>query len=419
MCYSRFVVNQATNRQIRFTSTGEEIQFRTSGSVRFSRTFTSVIRLAIVAALLGWTGPALKVYFETGKITGALQLLERFHLSDRWMFAAIVTGCVLLTWWILGSIYELLKTHLERDQFLLRSDGLFVKRTKIIPQEFHFKSYDPLEVRLRPQDGALEAKNNKGSYVLTDGGTAEDREWLMDLLRKRYRFPQIQTGTSTIENVATYKVERRPDHSLFITSSALSRIGCAAMAAVACVALIVLAVWLFKKGSGSGFIPLLFFVAFAAAGLASLNRRSVEASRGHLLVKWSSPVGTLLRRFISLEKMFHHPVGEGQYERDDGILTIKTIKQPKREPTFKIVICSKPFRKVRNQSKSKSCRNVQEEADAEKDELDEGFDDEIAISDPLIEEEIVLKFTGSTSRSAAEYTLNLLSETTGFPTEQY
>jgi hypothetical protein len=404
-------MDQAPNRQIRYTAAGELIEFRPAASVRIGRTITSIIRLSLAGAFAYATYPAVRAYLETGEISGALLYLESFELSARWLYAIVLAWCGLLAWWTIASVYELLKIHLQRDQFLIRSDGLIVRRGSFIPRELQFKAYEPLELRLRPLDGALEAKNNLRASILTDGGSVEDREWLMDLLQQRYRFPKIPIGTTTIESVATYRVERRPDQSVLITSSAASRFGCAALAVLACVILLSVSVWIFLKGSLAGVIPLMFFVVLAFAGLTTLNQRSVEASSGRLSVKWRSPAGALLKRFSSSRNQRNgHPFGEGEYQRHDGTFTLKTSRRPKGEPVYQIIIGKRA-------AEEEDIESFEEET--ETDELDLELQDEIEIGQTIVDEELVLEFSGSTSRPAAEYILNLLSETTGFTTEHY
>lgn len=414
-------MRQPAPRQLRYTPAGEEIDFRLDSSVRFSSTIAKLIFLGFVGALIYWSGPAVREYFLSGQITGAARHLSRFELKDQWVFTVMLLWCGLLTWWSLGSIYDLAVLHLQRDRFRLRSDLLSVQRRKIFTRNLQFKSYEPLELRLSPENGALEANHQERSYVLTNGGTIEDRRWLLDLLQQRYRFPQLPAKTSSMERIATYILQRRSDGTLLITSSGLSTIGCAVMAAFVCLLLVGVAVWLFAGGSGAGVIPLMFCVAFAFAGLSSLNRRSVEASLGKLFVRWSSPVGKLLSRYLSPQNaMLRTQFGEGELQRDGGVLMLKTSAPRKREPVYRILLCQKPLDEETQGSQPEEIKaDIGDSRDVLEEDFEEELDEEDRISDPLIEQALVLEFTGSASRPAAEYILGLLSETTGFPTEQY
>ena len=395
------------NQQIHYTSSGEEIRFRPSGTVRFSKTFTAIVRLGITGGLAYWTAPAIQTYFESRKIISPASLLERFQLSEQSMFWIMVGWCVLLAYWAIASIIEIVKINIQMDRFLLRSDGFSLRRG-LFGSETHFKSYEPLDFRLRPSDGALEGKTNAGTFLMTRGGTSFDRDWLIETLMQRYRFPEISIGTATRESVATYIVERRPDQSVLITSSAFSRYGCATIAAVLIVILVGVAFWLLKSGNGGGFIPLMFCIAIAVGGLSSLNSRRVEASPGHLRVQWKSPVGRFLKQFRpGVEPHFHHPFSEGEYHRESGFITLKTITRNKGGNNYQIVI-----RTPTDPEEDLEEAELEDDLVTEEEDLDD--DDFDYLQKDSYIEEVVLDFTGETSFPSAEYILKLLLETTNF-----
>ena len=126
--------------------------------------------------------------------------------------AAIIGWCIFLLWWSLGGLYEIAKVLLKRDRFLLRSDSITVQRRSLITRELKVMSYEPMAIRLRSLDGALEVKRTDGTKVLTDGGTTDQRRWLLELLQQRYRAPsELPTVTGIIvERVGTYIVEKHP-----------------------------------------------------------------------------------------------------------------------------------------------------------------------------------------------------------------
>src|SRR5687768_1676368 len=121
-------MENADNRKIRRTGNGEEIEFRPSGATRFRYTFTTVVRIAIVIGLLYWTYPSLKAYFVFGEITGAATLLDKAGLSEAWVRRVMIAWCIVLGWWAIGSVFEILKMLMQRDRFLLRNDGFTVSR---------------------------------------------------------------------------------------------------------------------------------------------------------------------------------------------------------------------------------------------------------------------------------------------------
>jgi hypothetical protein len=376
----------AGNRKIEYTTEGEQIIIRPA---RLGQVIIQSIWVIGVGILLYWSAPAIQVYFERGEITGAARNLERFHLSERATFAAMLAWCVFLAWWGLGGLYEIVKVFLYRDRFLLRSEGLVVQRRKILTREIVLHSYEAMALRLRTVDGALEAETKSGTHLLTDGGTSEDRRWLLDLLLQRYKatadLPAVTANTR--ERIGTYIVEKRTDGSLRITSSGLSTIGCAAMAAVITFGLVGVSVWLFSKGSGAGMICLFFAVAFACAGLGSLNRRTVEAAHGKLRVKWSSPFGALLRRFFNKNNLLMTiQFGDGELESDTGMLAMKTIYQKRSTPHHSLVL----FRKLSEE---------EEEEEEEEEQL---------------REDLVLNVYGQGSEYTGEQLLRMLSEATGF-----
>jgi hypothetical protein len=381
------------NRKIQYTPEGEEIIFR---PLRWGQVIIQLIWVIGVAILLYWSAPAIQTYFEHGEITGAARQLERFHLSERATFAAILVWCGILAWWGLGALYEIAKVFFYRDRFLLRSEALVVQRRKVLTREIVLQSYEPMALRLRALDGALEAKTKTGTHLLTDAGTNEDRRWLLDLLLQRYKasadLPAV-TETSR-ERIGTYIVEKRTDGSLRITSSGASTIGCAAMAGVLAIGLVAVSVWLFYKGSGAGTITLLFAVVFAFAGMGTLNRRTVEAARGKLLVKWSSPFGALVRRFVKRNDLLMSvQFGEGELESDSGMLSLKTIYQKGSTPNHSVVLLRK-FDKEEEE---------QEEVDEQ--EHEEGEE---------LREDLVLNVYGQGSEFMGEQLLRMLSEATGF-----
>ncbi len=381
------------NRQIQYTPEGEQIIFR---STRWGMVFVQSIWVIGVAILVYWSAPAIQTYFEQGEITGAAKHLNRFNLSDRGTFAAMIAWCVFLVWWGPGALYEILKVFLYRDRFLLRSDALVVQRRKFRTREFVLRSYEPMALRLGTLDGALEAKTKTGEHVLTEGGTLEDRRWLLEHLQQRYRATADLPATTanTRERIGTYIVERRTDGTMRIRSSGLSTIGCGIMAAVVCVGLLGFTIRLFMKGSGAGLITLMFTAAIAFAGLNALNRRTVEASRGKLHVSWSSPVGRLLQRFVKKDSMVMQvQFGEGQWESDTGTLTMKTTYQRKSStPNISLVLLRK---------------FSEEQEDVEAEDLDEQED--------LLREDLILNVHGAGSEYTSEHLLRMLSETTGFP----
>jgi hypothetical protein len=400
------------HQKIQFTSAGEEIIFRPVN--RRGHVFIQSIWVIGSAILFYWSAPALQAYFEDGEILGAIKHLERFHLSARGMKAAIIGWCIFLAWWGLGGLYEIAKILRKRDRFLLRSDSLVVQRRNLFTRELSIFSYEPMALRLRSLDGALEAKTPNSSKVLTDCGTNEDRRWLLELLQQRYRAPlELPAITESIkEGVGTYIVEKRPDGVLRITSSGLSTVGCGVIAAVVCIGLIGLSIWLFSKGSGGAFAPLMFAVAIAFAGLGALNKRVVEASRGKLRVQWSSPVGKVLRRYVSADNMmlkFHF--GEGSYERDSGSLTVKVTHRKKSTPDYGVVLLREE-------------KDLDPDDEAVEDETDdsngsEDFDGEaeMDIEQKALryQEDLVLDVHGEGSEYTADHLMRLLSEATGFP----
>ena len=382
------------NRKLQYSPEGEEIIFR---PVRWGQVFIQSIWVIGAGILLYWSAPAIQAYFERGEITGPARYLERFQLSDRATFAAMLAWCGFLAWWGLGGLYEIAKVFLYRDRFLLRSDGLIVQRRKLLTREIVLHSYEPMALRLRALDGALEAETKTGTHLLTDGGTSEDRRWLLELLLQRYKatadLPAISANTS--ESIGTYTVEKRTDGSLRITSSRLSTVGCAVMAAVLTIGLVGTSVWLFSKGSGAFIVTLFFAIAFAFAGLGVLNRRTVEAARGKLRVKWSSPFGAFLRRFFNKNNLLLTiQFGEGELESDTGMLAMKTIHQKRSTPHHSVVLL----------------RRYEEEEEQEQEQEQEQEEE----NEEELREDLILNIHGQGSEYMAEQLLRMLSEATGF-----
>ena len=189
------------------------------------------------------------------------------------------------------------------------------------------------------------------------------------------------------ERIGTYLIEKRTDGSLRITSSGLSTIGCAAMAAVITVGFVGVSVWLFSSGSGAGTITLFFAIAFAFAGLGALNRRTVEAAHGKLRVKWSSPFGALLRRFFNKNNLLMSiQFGEGELESGTGMLAMKTVHQKRSTPHHSVVLL----------------RRLEEEEQEQEYEEEE------------VREDLILNVYGQGSEFTGEQLLRMLAEATGF-----
>ncbi len=296
------------------------------------------------------------------------------------------------------------------------SDSLVVKRRKILTHEIALKSYEPMALRLRPLDGALEAKLQNGSHVLTDGGTNEDRRWLLELLQQRYKTTldlPVVTET-TREQIATYIVENRPDGVTRITSSRLSTFGCAGIAAVITTGLIAWSVWLFFHGSGGGVVTLILAFGIGVGGLSALSKRTVEASSGRLRVQWSTPVAPLLRRVLSENSMIlKMQFGEGSYEAESGTLKIEVSSGGKSgSPTYTIVLLRKFEKDEEDEEES------EDPEDEELDETDEEMDPEADPDPHPLRQDTVLKVFGQGSEYAADHLLQVLSKATGFPIQQ-
>ncbi|MCI0606524.1 hypothetical protein L0156_26365 [bacterium] len=326
-------------RKIQYTPEGEQIIFR---QLRWGQVIIQSIWVIGVCILLYWSAPAIQAYFERGEITGAARHLERFHLSGRATFAAMLAWCGFLGWWGLGGLYEIAKVFYYRERFLLRSEALIVQRRKLLTREIVLHSYQPMALRLRSADGALEAETKTGAQLLTDGGTIDDRRWLLDILKQRYKTPvDLPAVTAnTRERIGTYIVEQRTDGSLRISSSGLSTIGCSVIAGIIAVGLVGLSFRLFTNGSDAGVLSLFFAITFAFIGLAALNRRTVEASRGKLRVKWSGPVGSLIRRIFAKDPRFaKFQFGEGELTSDTGMLAMQTTHKTKASaPSYNLVL---------------------------------------------------------------------------------
>lgn len=369
------------DRKVQDASGGEQIVLRPAG--RWARTFVQSIFVIAAGVLLYWSAPALIAFFERGEIVGAARHLERFHLSSSGTFAAMLAWCGLLAWFGVGGLHEILKLHRQQDRFVLRSDSLVVQRRKIRTHEIALPSYEPMALRLRSLDGALEAKNKSGSHVLTQGGTPEDRLWLLELLQQRYGVPVDLPAVTEVtqERVATYIVEKRPDGVTRITSSGLSTVILAVMTA----GFIALTAWLFSRGSGAGAVTLMFALGFGLAGLGSFNKRTVEAARGHLRVQWSNSAAPLLRRLPIISFLLESQLGEGSYQANSGSLEIREAGQS----SYRVVL-------VRSSS----------DDDGEEPDLD------------VVREDTVLDIHGEGSNYIADHLLRVLGESTGFPTKR-
>jgi hypothetical protein len=400
----------------RSTSEGLEITIYPVSLEKWTKTVIHFIWVSIVSAAVYFTFPALKTYFETGQITGALKLLERFELSPRGIKIAVGAFCIFILWWGLGALYEIIKIQLRRDRFLIRSDRLLVERRFLYIRKIELTSYGQMALRLRPFDGALEAKTVDKSQVLTDLGTSEEREQLLQTLNQYYRAPQELPiiGQSAKETVATYTVVRQPDGLVTITASQISRIGCAISAAVVCTILIGVAVWSLTRGSGGGVIAFIFMLPIAFAGLQALNRRRLEASPGRIRMSWSSPVGKIISRFGSFEKnlAFQKLFGEGTFEADHGTLLLRIVARQKSAGSDCSIVLFQP---VEQESDEEA---IEDNGRLDDEEEDTEFLDE-AKDEP--EEEYgtrttLLEVSGN-SEESAKYLFRLLAETTGFPTK--
>lgn len=408
--------------EIQYTSEGEEIIFRPAN--RWGHVFIQSIWVIGTAILIYWSAPALRAYFENGTISGAVIHLERFQLSPGAMKAAVIAWCIFLLWWSLGGLYEIAKILLKQDRFLLRSDSITVQRRSLITRELKIMSYEPMAIRLRSLDGALEVKRSDGTKVLTDSGTKEQRRWMLELLQQRYRAPsELPAVTGLIkERVGTYIVEKQPNGLLRIQSSGLSTIGCGVIAAVVDVCLIGLSIWLLLSGSGGAIIPILFAIGIGFAGLGALNKRTVEASRGKLRVQSSSPVGKLLQRFVSSNHMLlKFQFGEGSYERESGSLAVKVTPRQKSSPAYSVILVvenpelDSEFKDQEDEDEMDDLNEAEEsnEAGIRKPEIGGAIDD-ISVADRY-EEELVLNVHGEGSEHTSDHLMRLLAEATGFP----
>jgi hypothetical protein len=369
------------NRRIQYVASGEQILFRPAA--RWAYTIARLIWVILVGVLAYWSGPAVIAFFERGEMTGAARYLERFHFSSGGMFAAMLAWAGFLAWTGLGGLYEIFRLHRQQDRFLLRADSLIVQRRRIWTKEIHLPVYEPLALRLRSLDGALEAKSKSGFHVLTDGGTKEDRLWLLQLLQQRYNAPVDLPATTKItrERVATYIVEKRPDGTTRITSSGLSTVGCAVMGGVLSVLLLTSTIWLFGAGSGAGIVTLMFALGIGLAALGFFKRRMVEASRGRLRVEWNNPATPYIQR-IPILNLILGATGQGSFQAKTGSLRIRQASQS-------------------------SCAIV----------LVRSFSEDNAqpIGPGRLCEEMVLDIHGHGSEDTADYLLRVLVEATGFP----
>lgn len=374
--------------EITRTAEGECIILRPSAANLRLKTIVHSTWALLASFISYWSGPAIVKFFSRGEVTGPLQWLNRYQLSETGMKAAVIVGCFVLAWFGLGGVYEVLKVQLQKDTFLLRADSLIVRRRKLRTREFVFPSYEPVGFRLGTSNGEVEAKSSRGVQELTDCGTLYDRNALVELLCQRYKagvdMPAV--AEKSHERVGTYIVERHPGGRIVITSSKLSTVGCAWMAAAICVALLILSASSMIRNELPGIvIPLMLAAAIAYAGISSLNRRKVEASRGRIRVEWDSPAGKLLQRFFSKDSLFlKHQFGEGTFERQSGTLRVKKSSVGKNSVVDQIVL-------------------IHKSADA------------LEGDDPGFSEDVVLTAAGHGSEYTAHHLVRLLSEVTGFP----
>jgi hypothetical protein len=209
-----------------------------------------------------------------------------------------------------------------------------------------------------------------------------------------------------------------------ITSSGLSTVGCGIIAAVLCAGLLFFAIRLFLKGSGAGLPLLMIAVGIGFAGLSALNKRVVEASRGKLRVKWSSPVGKILKRFVSPENMMlKFQFGEGYYERETGTFCVKVTRGQKGSTNYGIALLQIPPEVASGQAtiiEEEKEKEEEEEEEVSTDSDEEEDSDEEDVDDPdeggpQYQEDLVLDIHGEGSEYTADYLLRVLSEATGFP----
>lgn len=367
------------------------VVIRPSRHTLTSQTIIHSVWVILVCGLVWWSGSSILAYFDHREITGPATLLVRFGLSPRAFFAAMAAWCLFLVWFGLGGLYEILKVHIRRDRFLLRTDALTIRRSVFMTREITLNTYEQVALRLWAGEGVLEVKTKSGWHTLTEYGTVADREWLLRLLQDRYHTPlDLPLTEPTKERMGTYIVERTPDGHVKIESSGVSTIGCAAISGVLCVVFFASAIWSFAKGSGAGVLCIFFALGIALGGLSALNRRTVEASRGRLSVQWSSPAGRIASRFLSKDNAFlKHEFGEGAYTRDTGTLKVRTSHSGKKNTSKDTLVLLR---------------------------------DPASLADPdapapaMQEEDVVLKVHGQGSEETTKYLLLLLAETTGFPT---
>lgn len=314
------------NQRIQHSSQGDEIVIRPSREMLKGQIIIQSIWVILACGLAAWSGSSILAYFGQGEIIGPAKLLDRFDLSSRAFFAAMVGWCVCLVWFGLGGLFEIVKVSVRKDRFIMRTDALTVRKSVFLTREIILNTYEPFALRLWAGEGTLEAKVKSSWRTLTEYGTVADRKWLLKMLQDRYRAPSdLPLTEATKERLGTYIVERTPEGRVKIESSMASTIGCAGIAGVLCVAFCVSAILSVAKGSGGGVILLIFAFGIALGGLSALNRRTVEASRGRLRVQWSSPAGRIASRFLSKDNFFlKYEFGEGAYSREAGILKVKT-----------------------------------------------------------------------------------------------
>jgi hypothetical protein len=303
--------------RIQNTSQGEEILLEPSPEARKFKIKVSFFWIALSSCFFLFCGKALLFFFETETLTHPLAFLYRMDLETntlRWLIR-LATGCMLF--FFSGAMFDILLILRKQDRIVLSFGEWVSERRRILVRKRQYRSGSNVRLVIDSFDGALIAKDERGSWKITELGTREERQEVAAKIRSKYGLPEgLPEHTRASETVATYRVTYNGDGSVTIQESLLARFGCASLLAAAMIGLI--AHFAVQMKLAAVLVLPLFLLPALAVAIMTYNRRIVDASPGYLRIRkrelggfgveWLRHTEAVYRKgFLVLRKITHKP----------------------------------------------------------------------------------------------------------------
>jgi hypothetical protein len=275
------IAEETATRKVAYTPEGLRIELRTSASSMLVQTIQQLVAIGIA----GWLLRAALLSLQARDAAGALfpfSLLEnRDPALLRWSLYIVLA---LTTYTVVAGIFAILARLTRRDRITLGPGQLLIERSTFgIPRRTTLALHESVALEFDAINTALIARTPERKVTIARLGTVEDRTWLKEEIAKRGTVSPLQNiGTGASRIIRTVKLEKRPDGSLFLSDTRVSRFGCPVILSVVTVGLIV-GGWSLAA-IGTGIVTLLLWLAASGHKEVTVNRGSIRAmSKGGFL----------------------------------------------------------------------------------------------------------------------------------------